>query len=194
MDEIHSYENYLAQHNPELRRSHGVFYIPQPAVSYIVRAVDDILRRDFKLRDGLADTAKVDIDGKKFHRVQILDPATGVGTFLFEVITQIHMVGGTFYVSGLYGHAVSTYKFDLGGHWKTFRSGYGLQDGHEGSVVFVVCGDGRELFRSERITDKRLRRLEVSVADVKELELIVEDGGDGVSSDWGVGIEPAVER
>ena len=78
LDEIHPYENFLAEHDPEMRRSLGAFYTPQPAVSYIVRAVDDILQHDFKLRDGLADTAKVDIDGKEFHRVQILDPATGI--------------------------------------------------------------------------------------------------------------------
>jgi len=90
MDEIHSYENFLAAHDPELRRSLGVFYTPQPAVSYIVRAVDDILRQDFDLCDGIADKTKIDIDGKEFHRVQILDPATGVGTFLLEVIEQIY--------------------------------------------------------------------------------------------------------
>ena len=74
------------------------------------------------------------------------------------------------------------------------KSGYGLQDGHDGSVVFVVRGDGKELFRSRLITDRRLRHLEIDVTDVKQLELVVEDGGNGNGSDWGLWIEPTLER
>jgi len=88
--DVHSYENFLALHDPELRRSLGIFYTPQPAVNYIVRAVDDILKEDFDLPGGIADKTKIDFDGQTVHKVQILDPATGVGTFLFEVIEQIH--------------------------------------------------------------------------------------------------------
>jgi len=87
---IHFYEDFLTAYNPDLRKSRGVFYTPQPAVNYIVRAVDEILRQDFKLRDGIADNTKVDIDGNTFHKVQILDPATGTGTFLADTIRYIH--------------------------------------------------------------------------------------------------------
>ena len=87
---IHFYEDFLTAYNPELRKTRGVFYTPQPAVNYIVRAVDALLRQEFKLRDGIADNSKIDIDGQTFHKVQILDPATGTGTFLAEVIRQIH--------------------------------------------------------------------------------------------------------
>jgi predicted helicase len=63
-----------------------------------VRAVDDILKTEFNLKDGLADTAKtkikIDQQGKKVeqevHKVQILDPATGTGTFLAEVVKHIY--------------------------------------------------------------------------------------------------------
>jgi len=74
---IHFYEHFLAAYNPDSRKSHGVFYTPQPVVKYIVRAVDDILRQEFKLQDGIADKA-----------VPILDPATGTGTFLLAVIAR----------------------------------------------------------------------------------------------------------
>ena len=87
---IHFYEDFLTAYNPDLRKSRGVFYTPQPAVGYIVRAVDEILQQDFKLRDGIADNTKVVIEGQKFHQVQILDPATGTGTFLAEMIRQVH--------------------------------------------------------------------------------------------------------
>ena len=105
---IHFYEDFLSEYNPKLRKSKGVWYTPQPVVGFIVRAVDEILQKDFGLADGLADYSMIErevaveqsrdkrtTDGmkhrnKKFHRVQILDPATGTGTFLAEVVNQIY--------------------------------------------------------------------------------------------------------
>ncbi len=96
---IHFYETFLAKYNPKLRKSRGVWYTPEPVVKFIVRAVDDILKTEFGLSAGLADTSKitrkVHVQGagqqkKEFHKVQILDPATGTGTFLAEVVKQIH--------------------------------------------------------------------------------------------------------
>lgn len=101
---LHFYEDFLAAYNPTKRKARGVWYTPESVVNFIVRAVDDVLRTEFGLTDGLADTSKVTIDldtgqndakGKPIthkrdvHRVQILDPATGTGTFLAEVIKQI---------------------------------------------------------------------------------------------------------
>ncbi len=103
---IHFYETFLSEYDPKLRKSRGVWYTPAPVVSFIVRAVDDILKTEFTLPQGLADTRKTIInvqtqtlDTKKqkyttieeeVHKVQILDPATGTGTFLAEVIKHIH--------------------------------------------------------------------------------------------------------
>ena len=95
---IHFYEDFLSEYDPKLRKARGVWYTPAPVVNFIVRAVDDILKAEFDLPQGLADTSKtrikVDIQGKKVeqevHRVQILDPATGTGTFLAEVVKHIH--------------------------------------------------------------------------------------------------------
>jgi predicted helicase len=95
---IHFYETFLSEYDPKLRKARGVWYTPEPVVNFIVRAVDDILKTEFELPQGLADSSKtkikVEVQGKKVeqevHRVQILDPATGTGTFLAEVIKQIH--------------------------------------------------------------------------------------------------------
>lgn len=97
---IHFYETFLSRYDPKLRKSRGVWYTPQPVVNFIVRAVDDILKTEFNLADGLADTSKIRIKvqaqglpqkiQKEVHRVQILDPAAGTGTFLAEVIQHIH--------------------------------------------------------------------------------------------------------
>ncbi len=95
---IHFYETFLSEYDPNLRKTRGVWYTPAPVVDFIVRAVDDILKDEFDLPEGLADTSKiktkVEIKGKKteqeVHKVQILDPATGTGTFLAEVVKHIH--------------------------------------------------------------------------------------------------------
>ncbi len=95
---VHFYETFLGAYNPELRKARGVWYTPQPVVNFIVRAVDDILKSEFDLPEGLADSSKkkikVNLQGrqieKEVHKVQILDPATGTGTFLAETIKHIH--------------------------------------------------------------------------------------------------------
>ena len=98
---LHFYEDFLFQYDPAAKKQCGVYYTPQPVVSFIVRAVDDILRTEFRLPMGLADTSKVEVEqaipqdlkhrteAKFKHRVQVLDPATGTGTFLAETVRQI---------------------------------------------------------------------------------------------------------
>lgn len=100
---IHFYEDFLREYDSKKKMEMGVFYTPKPVVSFIVRAVDSILKSEFNLPKGLADTTKIQIEksvsdkkGKKakiqkeYHKVQILDVATGTGTFLNEVIENIH--------------------------------------------------------------------------------------------------------
>ncbi len=103
---IHFYEDFLAAYDPQLRKAKGVWYTPQPVVQFIVKSVDEILQMEFGLPMGLADSSKIHWDivndqytgkkgeaktiSKEFHRVQILDPATGTGTFLAEVIRQVY--------------------------------------------------------------------------------------------------------
>ena len=64
----------------------GVYYTPEPVVSYIVRSVDLLLKEKFKLRNGLANSSRLE---SGLHKVQILDPAVGTGTFLYAVFNQI---------------------------------------------------------------------------------------------------------
>jgi predicted helicase len=84
---IHFYEDFLKEYDPDLRKKMGAYYTPISVVRFIVRAVDDILEKEFKLSGGLANTSKLP-DGK--HRVQILDPATGTGTFISATIRKIY--------------------------------------------------------------------------------------------------------
>lgn len=105
---IHFYEEFLSEYDKTQRVQRGVYYTPQPVVNFIVRAVDDILRQDFGVTDGLAstETKKVKFlreskkrvnglhttieDEKEVPAIQILDPATGTGTFLRQAILQIY--------------------------------------------------------------------------------------------------------
>ena len=91
---VHFYEDFLAAYDPRLRKMRGVYYTPEPVVSYIVRSIDHLLRTHFNLNDGLASTEKINIEisedeQEESPRVLILDPAAGTGTFLREVITLI---------------------------------------------------------------------------------------------------------
>ena len=116
---LHFYETFLAEYNPAKRKARGVWYTPEPVVNFIVRAVDKVLKSEFGLADGLADTSRITIDWdtgqrdkkgkpaiikKEVHRVQVLDPATGTGTFLAEVIKLV--------AQRVKGHAT--------GHWSAY--------------------------------------------------------------------------
>ncbi len=100
---IHFYELFLKEYDAKKRMARGVFYTPRPIVSYIIRSVHELLRTEFGLVDGMADTAtwgemSTRIRGLEIpagvlpsdNFVQILDPATGTGTFLVEAIEIIH--------------------------------------------------------------------------------------------------------
>ena len=100
---LHFFETFLEEYDKKIKIERGVWYTPRPVVSFIIESVDEVLRTDFDLKDGLADTTTW---GEMIHRidgleipediddtqafVQILDPATGTGTFLVEVIDKIH--------------------------------------------------------------------------------------------------------
>lgn len=103
---IHFYETFLSEYDPKVRQARGVWYTPAPVVGFIVRAVDEVLKTEFDLRRGLADTSKTKIKvnlqktdkrykdniktiEQEVHSVQILDPATGTGTFLAEIVKHI---------------------------------------------------------------------------------------------------------
>lgn len=99
---IHFYEDYLAAFNKKKKVERGVFYTPQPVVSYIVRSVHELLRTEFGLEDGLASTTTWGEMAEKNSEIEIpqdtdkddpfvviLDPATGTATFLVEVIDVI---------------------------------------------------------------------------------------------------------
>lgn len=112
---LHFYETFLESYDKVNKEKRGVYYTPQPVVKFIVSAVDSILKTEFNLSHGLADdttikhTRTLYYEKKKkkvkgetvyedvpvttdenVYKVQILDPATGTGTFLAETIRKIY--------------------------------------------------------------------------------------------------------
>ena len=70
---IHFYETFLSEYDPKTREMRGVYYTPEPVVSYIVRSLHSVLKEQFNKPDGFAD-----------KNVTVLDPAAGTLTFLAE--------------------------------------------------------------------------------------------------------------
>jgi type I restriction-modification system DNA methylase subunit len=70
---VHFYETFLAEYDPKTREKRGVYYTPEPVVSYIVRSLHNILKEHFNRQDGFANDT-----------VTVLDPAAGTLTFLAE--------------------------------------------------------------------------------------------------------------
>lgn len=87
---IHFYEEFLNSYDPCQKISRGVFYTPDPVVSFIVRSINLILKEHFDCKNGLADDSHVILNGKKTPKIQILDPATGTGTFLNHIVDLIY--------------------------------------------------------------------------------------------------------
>ena len=76
---VHFYETFLEEYDPKIREMRGVYYTPEPVVSYIVRSIDHLLKTRFGKPLGLAD-----------EKTLILDPAVGTATFLYMVINEIY--------------------------------------------------------------------------------------------------------
>lgn len=77
---------------------------------------------------------------------------------------------------------------------KIFAGLEGLNGNVEkGSVVFSITGDGRQLYKSPLIRQGDTPvNVKVNLGGVKELELVVEDGGDGASGDHALWIDPQI--
>jgi len=106
-------------------------------------------------------------------------------------------LGGQFFDKGLYAHSPARFAFPVDRKWKSFSATIGLRDGanpEQGSAVFTVRGDGRELYRSRLLRVGKREDVKVDISQVKALELLT-DGGEGHNhNSWAIWVEPKVER
>ncbi len=106
------------------------------------------------------------------------------------------MLNGRFYEKGLYAHSPSRYVFAVDRRWEQFTALVGLRDGaaQQGSAIFTVRGDGKELYRSRLLRAGEQESVNVSIANVKKLELLT-DGGEGHNyNSWAIWVNPEVLR
>lgn len=70
------YEKFFQGFSVKVADTHGIVYTPQPLVKFMVRSVDEILKREF---------------GKSFGSkgVHVLDPFVGTGNFMLHIMRQI---------------------------------------------------------------------------------------------------------
>lgn len=103
-------------------------------------------------------------------------------------------VAGEAFSEGLMAPANSRYALRLTPGWSSFFTLFGLEDNHAGSVAFVILGDGKPLYRSSIIRDHILHGITIDVRGVKMLELITEKTDKETTEDWGVWLEPRLNR
>ncbi len=103
---------------------------------------------------------------------------------------------GKYYATGLFAHAPSRYVYDLGGKWSRLRGEAGLHTAKQelGSVEFIIKADGKEVFHSSVLRKPGRVNYDLDLTGIETIELIVADGGDGISSDWGLWLDPILSR
>ena len=72
------YEPFLAAFDPVLRKELGVWYTPPEIVRYMARRVDEVLKKELKIPEGLA-----------ADNVRVLDPCCGSGAYVAEILRVI---------------------------------------------------------------------------------------------------------
>jgi beta-galactosidase len=131
----------------------------------------------------------VKIDGVFLDTLEWAEATAGWG----EVHRNASVMGrpmtmaGRLYRRGLGTHAVSRIAYDLPEGYRRFAATIGCdQEVAANTVIFVVEGDGRELYRSPVMRrDSAPIDLNLPMAGVGRLTLIVEDAGDGIAADHG---------
>lgn len=102
-----------------------------------------------------------------------------------------------FYRKGIGTHALSKLAYDLDGKFSTFSTDYGIdtEAGPQGSAIFEIWGDSKRLFKSELMGryDKP-KHIKINVEDIKTLELITTDGGNGNTDDHTDWLNPMLYR
>ncbi|HVU68341.1 MAG TPA: N-6 DNA methylase, partial [Ktedonobacteraceae bacterium] len=83
---IYFYEIFLTAYAPRQRSQRGVYYTPEPVITYMVRSIDELLREKFGYADGLAGAL---LQERREDGVVLCDPACGIGAFLWAVLERV---------------------------------------------------------------------------------------------------------
>jgi alpha-galactosidase len=105
-------------------------------------------------------------------------------------------IAGKKFSHGVGTHGASRFRVDLHGEARRFTAQVGVNDsaGGQGSVEFIITGDGRVLWKSGLMTGGQgAKPVDVNVTRVRTLVLVVTDGGDGASNDHADWAEAAIQ-
>ena len=165
---------------------------PDPAVARILPSLEQSLAPDASLKApselAAGQTRELALAGCRTERQRV-----GWGRPTRNRLPEMPgllVAGGRAWATGLYAHAPASHAWEIGGKWGRLRGQAGLAAGHDGSVLFVIRGDGRELWRSPLVKDGKLVTYDVDLAGVRQLELATDPGPDGNGSDWALWLEP----
>ena len=75
---IYFYEDFLQEYDKKIKKDRGVYYTPPSVVKYIVSNIDQVVKEEFGIEDGIGATG-----------IKILDFAAGTGTFMLELYKQV---------------------------------------------------------------------------------------------------------
>lgn len=151
-------------------------------------SLEDVTEDETFLSDIATETEQVEFGRPMRNAVYRSRRSRSGGFFL--------MPGGQFHGKGLYAHAKSNFTFALDGQWKKLSAVAGLQPGSSdrAGVVFIIKGDGEELFRSKEIQGTDIALLDLDITGVKKLELITESTGENNRGCWSVWGSPKISR
>lgn len=149
---LHFYETFLSVYDPKTREKRGVYYTPEPVVSFIVRSLHQILKDKFNISDGLAS-----------KNVTLLDPAGGTLSFLAKAIET----------------AVEEFESKYGkGGVKTFLKDQILQNYYAFELMMApyAIGHMKMSFLLEELgyrmeDDERVKYYLTNTLDMKELDV-----------------------
>ncbi|MEN9359855.1 MAG: hypothetical protein RL095_1390 [Verrucomicrobiota bacterium] len=116
-----------------------------------------------------------------------------------EVILDRNLFGnpivlaGRKHLRGFGAHAPSELIYRIERKFSRLQASFGVDDGQRngGSIQFEIYGDGRLLHKTRILrgtpdNSQRSEEIDLDLADVRELTLKVNDGGDGINSDHAV--------
>lgn len=166
----------------------------------VARTLAATLRRESKLPPADAPPAMTELSlgDAKAESAQVgwLEPAENRIPLNGEIVSPL-LDSGKIYATGLFAHSPSRYVFNLGGKWNRLRGEAGLHTAFQGKafgVVFVIKGDGKELFRSATVRGAEHVNYDVNMAGVNTLELVVEQAQDRNGGNWALWLAPVLSR
>ncbi len=98
-------------------------------------------------------------------------------------------LGGVAYAKGLSIHSKTKLTFRLQGDYRLFQTVLGIDDmaddtGALGDVKLTISGDGKPLFESDVKGPDAPRKVDLNVTGVRELQILVDYGGELDIADW----------